>query len=269
LQGRGFSFRDGFSFPDLPADRNLGHSAGLLYNSSLCLLLVQARAGRDPASLRPGIDLAGHLIARARQGQTLLVALEALLLRAQMQAALGDDQTALAASEADYIRALELAEPEGFISVFVEQGAPVAEALANLVQQGQIGAVQPSYVERILAAFSWSQPPGAARGARPGRHLPAGAGPPALIEPLTGRELDVLHLMAEGLKYKEIAAKLFISLNTVRSHVKAIYGKLGVNNRTQAIERARQLRIMWAYIRPKGERGCTIPVPTRSRCGAW
>jgi LuxR family maltose regulon positive regulatory protein len=66
----------------------------------------------------------------------------------------------------------------------------------------------------------------------------------ALVEPLTDRELDVLRLMAEGLKYKEIAKRLFISLNTVRFHVKAIYGKLAVNNRTQAVERARQLQIL-------------------------
>jgi LuxR family maltose regulon positive regulatory protein len=65
-----------------------------------------------------------------------------------------------------------------------------------------------------------------------------------LIDPLTDRELDVLRLMAEGLKYKEIASELVVSLNTVRYHVKALYGKLNVNNRTQAIERARQLKIL-------------------------
>ena len=65
-----------------------------------------------------------------------------------------------------------------------------------------------------------------------------------LIEPLTDRALDVLRLMSEGLKYKEIAIQLFISLNTVRSHVKAIYGKLNVNNRTQALEVARQLHLI-------------------------
>ena len=50
--------------------------------------------------------------------------------------------------------------------------------------------------------------------------------------------------MAGGLKYKEIAEQLIISLNTVRFHVKAIYGKLDANNRTQAIEAARQRRIL-------------------------
>lgn len=79
---------------------------------------------------------------------------------------------------------------------------------------------------------------------RPARGLPASAERVTLIEPLTDREMDVLRLMARGLKYKEIAEQLFISLNTVRSHVKAIYGKLDTNNRTQALEMARQLGIL-------------------------
>jgi LuxR family maltose regulon positive regulatory protein len=240
LQGQGFSFQDRFSFPDLPPDLSIPHSVGLLYNSSLRLLLYRARAGRDPASLRTGIKLASRIITGALQGKTLLVALEALLLRAQMHAALGST----GASQADYARALEMAEPEGILAIFVEQGFPVAEALSSMVEQGQLGAVQTRYIERILAAFSSLQPPGVTRGEQFAPDLPAGIEPVALIEPLTDRELDVLRLMAEGLKYKEIAERLFISLNTVRSHVKAIYGKLQVNNRTQAVEVARQLRIM-------------------------
>jgi len=264
LQGQGFSFRDPFSFPELPpghtdpasSRKSVPHSPGLLYNSSLRVLLYQARSRRDPASLRSGIELANRLIEGALQGQYLLVALEALLLRAQIHAMLGDNP----ASQADYASALELAEPEGFIGVFVEQGQPVAEALANLLKQSRLGTVQPSYVKRmpfirsILAAFSGSQPldatlsaplPGSSTGGeQPAPGLPAGTEPVALIEPLTDRELDVLRLMAQGLTYKEIAARLFISLNTVRFHVKAIYGKLNVNNRTQAIEAARQLQIL-------------------------
>jgi LuxR family maltose regulon positive regulatory protein len=128
LQGHGFSFRDQFSFPNLPSNQSVSHSIGLLYNSSLHFLLYQARAGRDLAGLQFGIELADRLIAGALPGQYLIVALEAFLLRAQMHAALGNGQN----SRADYVRALELAEPEGFIGVFVEQGPSVAEALLNL-----------------------------------------------------------------------------------------------------------------------------------------
>ncbi len=240
LQGQGFSFQGRFSFPALSPGQSIPHSMGLLYNSSLRFLLYQARAKQDPAGLRAGIELADRLITRALQSQTLLVALEALLLRAQMHAALGSPR----ASQADYARALELAEPEGILGVFIELGPPVAEALADLIEQAQLEAVQARYAERLLAAFSRLQPPSTARGEQPSPDLLAESEPVALIEPLTDRELDVLCLMAEGLKYKEIAERLFISLNTVRSHVKAVYGKLHVNNRTQAVAVARQLRIM-------------------------
>jgi LuxR family maltose regulon positive regulatory protein len=65
-----------------------------------------------------------------------------------------------------------------------------------------------------------------------------------LIEPLTERELDVLRLLAEGLTYAGIAERLVVSVNTVRYHVKEIYGKLGVNRQAQAVARARELGLL-------------------------
>jgi LuxR family maltose regulon positive regulatory protein len=62
-----------------------------------------------------------------------------------------------------------------------------------------------------------------------------------LVEPLSERELEVLELIAHGLTNREIAARLFLSLNTVKAHTRNIYGKLGVHNRTQAVVRARAL----------------------------
>ncbi len=237
LHGLGFSFAERFAFPALPADQTLSYSPGLLYNSSLRLLLYKAQTERDLTHLNPGIELASQLIDRARLGRATAVALEALLLRAQLQAVLGNHR----ASQLDYRSALELAAPEGFIGVFVEQGQPVAEALAHLARQHQLDGIQPAYVERLLAAFADQPAIGSEHGAA--AFKPATSSE-MLTDPLTERELEVLGLMAEGLKYKEIAAKLIVSVNTVRYHVKAIYSKLQVNNRTQAIEMARQHHLL-------------------------
>jgi LuxR family maltose regulon positive regulatory protein len=230
LQGLGFAFQGGFTYPALPDGEGIAYSLGLLYASSLRFLLYQVQSGKDASRLKPGMALADDLIDRASNSQRLSIALEALLLRAQMHTALRNNQ----ASQADYVNALELAEPEGFIGLFVEQGQPVAKALEDLAKRGRLGKVEAGYVEGILEAFR----------RQPTVVSTIENAPAALIEPLTGRELEVLRLMAEGLKYKEIAAQLFISQNTVRFHVKAIYGKLNASNRTQAIALARQIQIL-------------------------
>jgi LuxR family maltose regulon positive regulatory protein len=239
LEGEGFSFREDPLCLELAPGRNLSHADGLLYNSGLRFLLYEARARQDPTGLASGIEVADRLIANARHAPYLLVMLEALLLRAQMQAASHQDEFGLA----DVVRALELASPEGLIGVFLEQGQPVARMLATLLQGGKLEARQRTHVEQILAAFAGRPAPGTMADGE-GRPVPSAPREPALVEPLTDRELEVLGLMAKGLKYKEIAARLYISLNTVRFHVKAIYGKLDVNNRTQALAAARQLRIL-------------------------
>lgn len=228
LIGEGFSFQDEFAFPELAAETSVSHSLGLLYNSSLRLLLHGRRNGRYSPSLNAGLELASRLIDAAQQGKKIPVALETYLLRAQMHAALGDHP----AAQTDYVCALELAEPEGFMGVFVEQGAPVVAALSRLDTDNLPDSIAPSFIKRILDAFARLQPPDTA-----GQTAP-------LVEPLTVRELEVLRLMAAGLKYKEIASRLFVSLNTVRYHVKALYGKLNVSNRTQAIAAARQQNIL-------------------------
>jgi LuxR family maltose regulon positive regulatory protein len=65
-----------------------------------------------------------------------------------------------------------------------------------------------------------------------------------LVEPLSDREINVLRLMAAGHKYKEVAEQLVISLNTVRHHIRNIYSKLNVNNRAQAVARAKELELL-------------------------
>ena len=60
-----------------------------------------------------------------------------------------------------------------------------------------------------------------------------------LVEPLSERELSVLRLLSEGKTNQEIAGEMFVSVNTIKSHLKNIYGKLGVNNRREAVSQAR------------------------------
>ena len=235
LIAEGFSHRGVFAIPD-PA-QSIDRPMGLLYSSALRVQLFRAQVAGDKAGLEKALALASRLVDMAQRRSYIPVALETLLLRAQIHAEMRNDE----ASIADYIRALELGEPEGFVSLFVEGGAPVAEALTHLSTGSRLDGAFPAYVRRILAAC----------GPEPARSRSTAAPAPIdveeampLITPLTERELDVLRWMARGLKYAEIAERLYISVNTVRFHVKTIYGKLYVNNRTQAIERANQLLLL-------------------------
>jgi len=90
--------------------------------------------------------------------------------------------------------------------------------------------IAPSYVRHLLAAF------GPAHERTPIKQR--------LVEPLSERELDVLRLLATDLAGPEIARELVVSLSTVRSHTKAIYAKLGANNRRSAVTRAEELDLL-------------------------
>jgi LuxR family maltose regulon positive regulatory protein len=68
-----------------------------------------------------------------------------------------------------------------------------------------------------------------------------------LLEPLSERELDVLQLIADGLTNREIATRLYLSLNTVKVHARNIYGKLDAHSRTQAVAKARELGILTSW----------------------
>ena len=137
--------------------------------------------------------------------------------------------------------ALTLAEPGGFIRIFVDEGAPMARLLREALSRG----VRPEYVRRLLAAFPLDD---AERAASPATRV-AGS---RLAEPLSSRELEVLALIARGLTNQEIAARLYLSLHTVKAHARSIYAKLGVSSRTQAVARGRALGYLSEDRRPDG-----------------
>jgi LuxR family maltose regulon positive regulatory protein len=147
-----------------------------------------------------------------------------LVLQSLVCKKLGDEARALDCLQ----QALILAEPEGFVRVFLDEGPSMRELLSRY--QKQRG--RSDYLTCLLAAFE----------DRPTmRPAPAAGGLP---EPLSGRELEVVKLLAQGCSDKQIAADLFIARETVHKHLKNIYGKLGVHNRTEAAARARELGLL-------------------------
>jgi LuxR family maltose regulon positive regulatory protein len=148
-------------------------------------------------------------------------------------------------------RALMLARPGGLILPFVELGPPMADLLKRLIKKN----VAVEYIDRILAAFrddkqvavpeaSDAQAAPAPSLEPPSPHSPASTSLQPLDETLTNRELQILELLAQRLQNKEIAEKLFISVETVKAHLKSIYLKLDVSTRRQAITRAKALGIL-------------------------
>jgi LuxR family maltose regulon positive regulatory protein len=129
--------------------------------------------------------------------------------------------------------ALTLAEPGGFIRLFVDEGPPMAQLLTRAAAHG----LMPDSIDKLLKAFE-------AEGQK--HENPSSPPPPAqpLIEPLSQRELEVLHLLAQGLSNKQISERLFLALDTVKGHNRKIFGKLQVQRRTEAIARARQLGLL-------------------------
>lgn len=134
--------------------------------------------------------------------------------------------TDIAAALIPLERALTLAEPEGYVRIFLEGGERMAALLRAALKRG----VTPAYTRKLLAAFGPVE-------------LKAPAHPD-LIEPLSDRELDVLRLLRGELGGPEIAKELMISLNTMRTHTKNIFDKLGVNNRRSAVHRAEALNLL-------------------------
>jgi LuxR family maltose regulon positive regulatory protein len=235
LNEYGFRFDLGFSYPELTPEAAIPQPVGLLYNSALRILLYKARAGGERDELERGIELTEPLIAGSFRCRHLPIVLQTLLLRSQMQMVLGNEQAGLA----DALKALELAEPERFISVFVEEGTPVAETLRTLLKRNLPGSV-PEYIRDILAAFPGTQADKQA--ALPAHD--AGNADEALIQPLTPRELEVLQHIAAGDSNQIIADKLVITLSAVKKHTGNIFKKLNVSNRTQAVLRGRKLGLL-------------------------
>lgn len=133
-------------------------------------------------------------------------------------------------------KALALAEPHGYVRIFLDEGDSIIELLHTAAAQGP----HAEYARRLLAGAQAAPVVQSVRASS----VPETPAVPALVEPLSGRELEVLELIAAGLTNQEVADRLMISLSTVKGHTANIYGKLSVNSRTHAVAKARELGLL-------------------------
>ncbi|MEM7343372.1 MAG: LuxR C-terminal-related transcriptional regulator [Chloroflexota bacterium] len=187
-----------------------------------------ARNQNDPINHTHDVEkFLNRLLNAAEAGKRGRSLIELLILKALFHQLQQDIPAALESLH----RALTLAEPEGYIRLFANEGAPMTHLLREALSRG----ITPSYTQQLLAACSTQVnqiPPSISTDQTP------------LIEPLSERELEVLHLIDTGLSNRDIAQQLYLSLNTVKAHTRNIYGKLDVHTRTQAVARARALSLL-------------------------
>jgi LuxR family transcriptional regulator, maltose regulon positive regulatory protein len=187
------------------------------------LLLAKVHLSRDEHTRAQSI--LDTLQAAAEETDRTGDLLKVLAVQALVNDASGHRQAAISTLS----NALTLAEPEGFVRVFLDEGEPMRE-LIERIADGNRSVHYAGYLLGQAREFS----------ARTGRKSPV----VTLAEPLSERERDVLRLLGAGLSSPEIAREMFVAPSTVRSHLKSIYRKLDVHSRDQAIARARDLDLL-------------------------
>jgi LuxR family maltose regulon positive regulatory protein len=203
-------------------EQPLDHPGASSYQNQLAYL-TRARIMITQHQAENALGLLERLLAQVEALGQIGRALEVFILQSLALADLGDTSGALAT----LTRALMLGQPEGYMRVFLDEGIPMAKLLRYAGSRG----ISPKYIAELMSQFA------SEIGTAPVAQQP-------LIEPLTERELEVLHLLADGLSNQEIASKLVVALGTAKTHTASLYRKLDVVSRTQAVARARELGLI-------------------------
>ncbi len=218
----------GIHFDDAPETLQQG-SRVFSYLTLARILIAEGRGNPTDEALSQALTLLEHWrhLAQRLNFQNWLIEIEmltALALQAQ-----GNTNRALKTLGA----ALAQAEPEGYIRLFADEDQSMMHLLAHI---SPYTTASPTYIQRIQRAFPCTQ--------QALLSAPQAETAQMLPDPLSGREREVLALLASGASNQQIADQLVISLNTAKRHVKHILAKLAVSNRLGAVARARELHLL-------------------------
>lgn len=180
-----------------------------------------------------------NLLAFAEEKNRQAALIEILNLQAMVYQAQGEQEKAMASLR----KSLALGEAGDFLRIFIDEGHSMLGLLtgfASWQRQHRLlkTGVSGQYVKKLIRLMKDSALNGLYGPAAPGKTLLR------QTEALTRREVEVLRLLAQGLTYREIAERLTVSMSTVKTHTGNIFSKLGVNNRTLAVERGREFNIL-------------------------
>jgi LuxR family maltose regulon positive regulatory protein len=212
------------------------------------VLLARSKSDLADRSRREAVGLLERLLQAAEAGERTGSIIEILVLQALASQVQGDIPAALVPLS----RALTLAEPEGYVRMFVDEGPPLAQLLRKAAAPAGHPGSTPDYTGKLLAAFLKPDKETRRQGDKeidrtsvsPVSRSPGLLVSQSLVEPLSQRELEVLRLFKTELSGPEIAQELVVALSTVRTHTKSIYSKLNVTNRRAAVKRAAELNLL-------------------------
>jgi len=211
---------------NLPVGGALSYTRVNEYTTLARVLISEASSLHNSERLEEAAELLKWVLELTQRAGLMGFEIEVLSLQALVYERMGKGDSALSGLE----RALKLGEPEGYVRTFVDEGEPMGVLLRRAAAKG----IAVEYVSKLLATLETE--------GNGELHTPHGVEP--LIEPLTSRELEVLRLMAAGLKNREIAEELVVVVGTVKAHIGSIYGKMDVSNRVQAISRGKELGLL-------------------------
>jgi LuxR family maltose regulon positive regulatory protein len=205
----------------LAADDELAYMREFEHVTLARLLIARYVLDRAEPSLHAATGLLKRLLEAAEAGGRAGSVIEILMLQALAHQA----RAAIPQALDPLKRALALAEPEEYFRMFVDEGVAMRDLLRHAVAAGIGGA----YARRLLAGCD---------------NAPAGDGATSLARPLTPREVEIMRLIAAGLRTPEISDRLFISPATVKRHIANAYDKLEVSHRVAALARADELNLL-------------------------
>ena len=227
MQGQLVKALDWVREQNLSADDDLSYLHEFEHITLARILIAQYRNTGEEHSILDARKLLKRLLDTADDGGRVGSVIEILTLQAIAYEVQSKIDTALASLE----RALKLAEPEGYVRIFVDEGEPIKHLLLEALTHGMM----PDYAGKLLDACKAEGNDGKVSSIKTFQPL---------IEPLSERELEILQLISEGLSNRQISERLYLAIPTVKGHNRNIFGKLQVKRRTEAVARARELELL-------------------------